>query len=246
MESLSKFEEWRPCLGFEGYYEVSNLGRVRSVDHYTTPKTDTIGRKHPKRLMKGKIISQRDHAFGYKVVTLSKDNQVFTRTVHKLVAEAFLGVRENEEIVVRHLNSDPTDNRLENLQYGTQLENMQDAISADTMEFGERRYNAKFDNKTIKKIKEDLILGASPTDIFNKYGMKQSQVGKMLAGRAWRRVGPLVTRPPKNIFLTKEQKKEVLRLRELGKTYKEIAEVFGCSKNQIFTTVKKYESHKNH
>lgn len=245
MDTKPSFEEWRPCVGFEGFYEVSNLGNVRSVDHFAKETVDTLGRKMPPRKMKGRIIRPRKHKFGYWIVTLSANNHRYTRTVHKLVAEAFYGLRENKDIVIRHLNGNCEDNRVENLRYGTQKENMQDAMKQGTVESGEKRYNAKFDNKTIKKIKKDLILGATTRQIQDKYGMPQSQVGKILAGRIWAKVGLLVTAPKKCVFLTNEQKKKVLELRNTGLTYKEIAKTFGCSKNQIFNIVKNHENHKD-
>lgn len=103
-------EEWRPVVGWEGWYEVSNLGKVRSL--------------HPGRFRFGTILhgSQRD---GYKTVRLCKPGRSTARKVHQLVLEAFVGPRPPGHIT-RHLNSVRHDNRLSNLAWGTHVENSED------------------------------------------------------------------------------------------------------------------------
>ena len=63
--SLNGKEVWKQVVGFEGFYEVSNIGRVRSVDHVIPAHIDKIGRHIPDVTKKGKIIDQREHQFGY-------------------------------------------------------------------------------------------------------------------------------------------------------------------------------------
>ena len=65
---------------------------------------------------------------GYPSVMLYRDGRQARRTVHSLVAEAFLGPRPGEGVEVRHLNGDMTDNRLENLTYGTRSDNRNDTV----------------------------------------------------------------------------------------------------------------------
>lgn len=104
-------ELWRPVVGWEGLYEVSDQGRVRSL-----PRTTTKGRVLKLRL-----------AEGYPAVSLSKEAVVRTRKVHKLVIEAFIGPCP-EGLEVRHLNGVSTDARLLNLRYGTRSENARDRV----------------------------------------------------------------------------------------------------------------------
>lgn len=114
-------ETWRPVLGFEGIYEVSDRGRVRSVERVAVRSN---GRPHTVR---SKMRSAKRLRKGHLAVTLVKDGQLYNRTVHRLVLESFVGLRP-EGMMCRHLNGDPADNRLENLAWGTASENQQDAL----------------------------------------------------------------------------------------------------------------------
>lgn len=111
-------EEWRPVVGWEGDYEVSNLGRVWSCP-VGTPRT-------------GRILRHAVNPGGYPSVTLSRRGKVKTRPIHQLVLAAFAGPRPAGKDVIRHLDGDPTNNLLGNLAYGTQSENAQDSLRHGT------------------------------------------------------------------------------------------------------------------
>jgi hypothetical protein len=76
-------EIWRDIAGYEGYYQVSNFGRVRSLDKMQNYNGSA-------RLHKGKILKPNNDGRGYLIVDLSKNNRSVTRTIHRLVAMAFL------------------------------------------------------------------------------------------------------------------------------------------------------------
>lgn len=109
-------EEWRPVVGWEGLYEVSNTGRVRSLtrrrmcgNHYAT--------------CKGRELNQIKSKTGYLVVVLSngtKDHK--PHYIHRLVAEAFIPNPENH-LSVDHINCDKHDNRVENLRWCSLAQN---------------------------------------------------------------------------------------------------------------------------
>ncbi|MCA1806663.1 MAG: FAD-dependent thymidylate synthase, partial [Actinobacteria bacterium] len=109
-------EEWRSVPKFEGRYEVSSEGRVRSL-------INTRNKVRPEPYLKVQSVANN----GYPSVSLSGDQKSTLRTVHSLVAEAFIGPR-GDGIQVRHLNGNPLDSRLSNLCYGTQKDNSEDAI----------------------------------------------------------------------------------------------------------------------
>lgn len=121
----STCEEWRQVVGYAGVYEVSNEGRVRSLDRMTG---SCFGRSRPVR---GRILDGEITRAGYRRVKLSLDNIVDRRTVHSLVAEAFIGPRP-EGLQVCHNDGDPLNNRSHNLRYDTASANVLDSVRHGT------------------------------------------------------------------------------------------------------------------
>jgi hypothetical protein len=103
-------EEWRPVVGYEGRYSVSNLGRLRSFARPTY----------------GRLMSPCMNSQGYLIVPLRKDGARWLARVHRVVAEAFCAPKPGAD-VVRHLNDIKLDNRASNLAWGTKRENSADA-----------------------------------------------------------------------------------------------------------------------
>jgi len=115
-------EQWRPIVGFEGYYEVSDLGRVRRLPRIIRTSD---GKKRPvPGCMLALDVLDSD---GYPIVSICGHGARIRRQVHKIVLEAFVGPRP-EGMVSRHLNGNPLDNRLSNLAYGTYSENARDSV----------------------------------------------------------------------------------------------------------------------
>lgn len=107
-------ENWKPVVGYEGYYEVSDLGRVRSVDGIRKS-----GIRFNDHIMhKGRILKQNLKKSGYYTVDLSKDNVIKTISVHRIVAMAFLPKPVGCD-VVNHINCNKKDNRVCNLEWCT-------------------------------------------------------------------------------------------------------------------------------
>lgn len=116
---MDSIEQWKPVVGYEGFYEVSDRGRVRSL-------TRTITTSHGQnRTYKGSIKEPTVRDGGRRVVSLQVNGQARARIVSHLVAEAFLGKRP-QGMLVCHNNGNPGDNRLSNLRYDTYSENMHD------------------------------------------------------------------------------------------------------------------------
>lgn len=107
-------EIWKDIKNYEGLYQISNLGNVKSVKRYRNAGTGNY-------LQKEKIISQFD-VRGYKQVRLCKDKKYKNFSVHRLVAKAFIPNTEEKE-QVNHINGIKSDNRLDNLEWCTQSEN---------------------------------------------------------------------------------------------------------------------------
>ncbi len=120
-------ERWLPVPGWEGLYEVSDLGRVRSLDRYV--RTHHNGR----RLVPGRILKpQPASKYGHLKVGFTREgSKVRWFQIHQLVMRAFVGPCP-EGMEVRHLDSVPWNNVLTNLTYGTRAENAQDRVQNGT------------------------------------------------------------------------------------------------------------------
>ncbi|UVF61522.1 HNH endonuclease [Gordonia phage DalanDe] len=116
---LEPMERWRPVPGFANY-EVSDEGRVRSIDHVT------MRRDGKKLTRKGQIIKPR-LLRRYWCVCLHRGDKDYTRSVHSLVALAFIGPRPAGKQVL-HEDDDRDNNVVGNLRYGTNAENSRDAV----------------------------------------------------------------------------------------------------------------------
>jgi len=100
-------EDWKDIPSYEGLYQVSNLGKVKSL-----------------RFNKDKILKTSIDAYGYSNVSLWNDKKQKTKKVHKLVAIVFLNhIPSGFNLVVDHINNNKLDNSLENLQIITHREN---------------------------------------------------------------------------------------------------------------------------
>lgn len=110
-------EIWKPVNGYEGFYEVSNLGRVKSLDRY-------VDSAHGLRLHKGKILQPEVDKLGYRLAHVCKDGKDDRLLVHRLVAEAFLDNKENLPCV-NHKDEQPWNNQVNNLEWCTYTYNNQ-------------------------------------------------------------------------------------------------------------------------
>lgn len=115
---MQSTEIWKPVVGYEGMYEVSDRGRVRSVDR-------EVNAGHGKRMIPGVILKPAVKDTGRLQVGLSRRRFKLRRCVHQLVAEAFLGPKP-EGMQVCHNDGNHLNNVVENLRWGTQSENMLD------------------------------------------------------------------------------------------------------------------------
>lgn len=120
-------EEWRDVVGFEGLYQVSNLGRVKSLDRYVHMSASHKAVAY-KRFVKGCVLRPGASNYGHLSVVLGRNK---TRMVHDLVMRAFVGPPPPKHECC-HNNGDPKDNRLSNLRWGTRSENNFDAVRHGT------------------------------------------------------------------------------------------------------------------
>lgn len=131
---------WRPVNGYEGLYEVSDKGQVRSL-----PRKDNKGAFH-----KGRILRERNTPRGYKTVMLSRNGIEKQYTVHAIVASAFLGER-NSGMEVNHKDANKENNSVENLEWVTRVENIKHSV-ANGLNLSENVIKKHIERELQKKI----------------------------------------------------------------------------------------------
>lgn len=112
-------ERWLPVVGFEGWYSVSDQGRVRSEDRVITRSDGVVV------TWRSRMMSSKPDLNGYPILTLQQQGRIRKVRVHALVAEAFIGLRP-EGLEVLHRDGNPANNHLSNIRYGTHAENGRD------------------------------------------------------------------------------------------------------------------------
>lgn len=152
-------ENWKPVVGYEDLYEVSDAGRVRSCPRVI----HTYGGRT--YLRKGRELAQTADKDGYRKVHLSKDGSACHRTVHSLVLEAFDSPR-SPGFVCRHLDGNPTNNHISNLSWGTPSENHRDCY-----EYGGTHGRGKLTREQVLAIRCRLSEGARQADLAREYGV---------------------------------------------------------------------------
>ena len=172
-----EIEEWRPVVGYEGLYEVSDWGNVRSVDRYVNSKAGS------KAMLHGKMLKQYTDKDGYQRIGLHKDVISKTVGVHRLVAEAFIP-NPNNLPVIDHINGNRQDNRVENLRWFTVK------LNNSTQQAKEKKSLAAFkrtDNKV--KIRQSSIDGEhikdynSSMDIQRELGFERAAIIRCCRGK---------------------------------------------------------------
>lgn len=169
-------EQWKPVVGFEGWYEVSNQGRVRSVDRQIK------GKAYSSRILYQGVIGS-----GYRTVNLYKAGKRTTRTVHSLVAEAFIGKRPLGADICHGLNG-VSDNSPSNLRYGTRTENLNEKKLHGTEQLGEKHWNSKLTVSGVKQIRKASKRGASNVSLANRFSVSPTTISNIVNHKVWKHV----------------------------------------------------------
>lgn len=175
-------EIWKPVKGYEGLYEVSDFGNVRS-----------LSRRAGKIHIKGRVLKPFQNKNGYLCVCLSKAGTTKTVGIHRLVAAAFVS-NPNGKKTVNHINEDKSDNRAnnlewltlrENIHYGTRAERQQQSITESigvaVVQISSDGHNAVARYDSISEAAKSI--SAQPSDILNSIS-----TGQKCRGYHWRRI----------------------------------------------------------
>jgi hypothetical protein len=175
-------EVWKAIKGFEGAYEVSSLGRVRSLDRDIPTRYGTLATR------KGRILKTRGSR--YHLAILSVDKTKSARYVHDLVLEAFVGPRLDGMQARHYPDRNTNNNAVDNLQWGTPSENCADKVIHGTALRGERNHKCKIPDSAIPVILARLSAGEPATRIARDYGVSYTPIYNI---RDRRRVAAVLT-----------------------------------------------------
>lgn len=183
-------EIWNPVIGYDGY-EVSNLGRIKSLNRVIVKSN---GRNHS--------ISERFLRFDKKINSAGYYNVCFGRRgykdVHRAVAESFLGPPPSSRHQVNHKNSNRLDNRVENLEWVTPKDNIAHAIKSggfnnwykelSKRSGGTKNPKCKLSEEQVIKIRQLYASGLYQHQIGELFGVCQSTISSITLSETWKKV----------------------------------------------------------
>lgn len=172
-------EVWKAVPDYEGFYEVSTFGKVRSIDRTGYGKNG-----HKTTEFKGKELAQMTDEIGRKRVGLFKHGAAKRIRVHQLVMLTFVGPCP-QGMECCHNDGNPSNNALENLRYDTRKANHRDKIKHGTRQNGEKNGNSILFSGQVKIIKQCLVDGASCASLARAYEVSESTIHAIKAGLTW-------------------------------------------------------------
>lgn len=162
-------ESWVPVIGYEGLYEVSDLGRFRSLTRPNKPEG---------------VVSQREKTGGYLNVSLCKDGVKKEYRSHKIMLESFR-CPESNNAQVNHINGVKTDNRLENLEWSTPSKNSLHRSRVLGKNRGEYHGLSKLSEDSVLEIVRLRALGASQKFVATVFGVSKHTIYCIENGITW-------------------------------------------------------------
>ncbi len=176
-------ETWRDIPGWEGFYQVSTNGRVRSLDRIVKARHPASGKIEPRKYA-GRVLRLNKMKNGYLWVSLVCNQKLSREYVHRLVLRAFAGLCP-DGLEVCHGNGIRDDNRLENLRYGTRSENAFDALRhGKKVVRGVAHGHSKFDAETIIEAKS-LHGKMSSRKAASVFGVTHKTMLNLWAGKSY-------------------------------------------------------------
>jgi hypothetical protein len=183
-----EIEVWKEIKGLEGFYEISNLGRVKSISRVVKSSIQ----KNGFRITKEKIKPSQNNGNGYLQLYVQINNKRKIYYTHRLVALAFIP-NPNNKPEVNHINGDKSDNRVENLEWCTRKENINHAFDLGLMK--NRKTGKRV--KVLQILEDNIVLWDSISDASNSLKIDSSSISKVCkninkqaGGFKWRYYNP--------------------------------------------------------
>lgn len=194
-------EMWKPISGYESLYEVSNYGRVRSLDHVTHQRNFKGNMKEMH--YKGNLLKFDHGKVGHCRVTLCRQNKTKRYLVHRLVLAAFGDIRSEERCYGCHNDGNPLNNYIDNLRWDTQAGNMADKKKHSTWQGGENNSSNILTDANVRAIKNMLMLRyISRCAIARAFSVSSTTIYYIACGKTWSHV----TIPDEKEFYNSQRK----------------------------------------
>jgi hypothetical protein len=175
-------ERWLPVVGFEGVYEVSDHGRVRSLDRVAT------GLNGVRRPISGRVLRGSVSVRGYYRVSLSWDGRQEWPQVSRLVLAAFVGACPAGQQAA-HGDGKPWNNHVSNLRWATPKANTADKVIHGTMLYGETHWHAQVSEADVVAMRMAYD-GTNRVELAAEYGIGNGCLTKILCGETWGHLEP--------------------------------------------------------
>ena len=247
-------EIWKPVVEFPLLYEVSNKGRIRSVERQVTHRDGKVF-IYPSKILNEETKNRKDYTGRgmYKRVSFIVDVKIIHRSVHRVVAEAFIPNDCPElKCEVNHKDGIKDHNFVENLEWVTPYENKKHAKQNNLLHApynpnrGHEVYNSVFDEETALKIREEYKQGLlTCSDLAVKYNASPAAVNACVRGRTYQNVGgPIATfkhsyRGSRNKLarFTDDQIKDIRNAYQNGERIINLARAYNISPTTIYKIV---------
>lgn len=168
-------EIWKDITGYEGLYQVSNLGRVRSLDRYVTHSRGVV-----KYIRKGCVLKQNTDKGGYKYVGLYKDGKVKYIKVHRLVAQVFLHNPDNLP-EVNHIDENKSNNRVDNIEWCSHKQNCNHGTRNERMSKNKLNYQS-YSKPVLQYTKDGQFVAEYPSIAEAERNIKLTNIQSVLNG----------------------------------------------------------------
>lgn len=229
-------EVWKDVLGYEDFYTVSNLGRMKNK---TREIVDSLGHK---KVYRGRLKTLNPSTDGYVNVTLvDGEGNKTTNRLHRIVIESFTGELIPDGMHVNHIDGNKANNRLDNLEICTPSENLHHAMETGLLD--------RYDERK-SKLKPEQVLEICRTYeetkckykvLAEKFDISEDYVGYILKGGTWSWLTG-IEYPSKTARLMDKERAEIVELYNTGDfSQQEISEMFGITQSAVSYTLRNFK-----